>query len=438
MASGVATGKHSAPPPPRAHLRLLVVCLASVVVIAALIGVAVDRQRDRERSTAAAGAATPSTATGSASSSTLPADGATAVSGATATSTTEAPSTTTTVPGPSAITLAFAGDLLPHMPLVDQAAAYGDTVGRPYDFAPMLAPMAPILEAADVAICHMEVPLAPPGEAVTSYPSFGAPPEIVEGIRSAGYDGCSTASNHSLDRGRAGLKHLLDRFDQQQLRHAGTARVPAEGGGVATVYDVQGVRVAHLSYSYDFNGYKIPADAPWSVNQIDPARIAGDAATARAGGADLVVVSLHWGDEYRHDPSADQRSVADQLLPSPDIDLIIGHHAHVVQPIEVVDGTYVVWGLGNQLSNQTQDPRRDGLTVVVSAGRTGDGWGVSSIEAVPTFVELGSFRVLPVVATLADPSTPAALRADLSASYDRTHEVLAAPGTSGLALAPKP
>ncbi|MEO6989437.1 MAG: CapA family protein, partial [Aquihabitans sp.] len=320
-----------------------------------------------------------------------------------------------------------------------KAAEYGAAAGVAYDYAPMLAPMKPILDPADVAICHMEVPSAPDGEPVTSYPSFGAPPELVDGAKSAGYDGCSTASNHSLDRGKAGLKRLLDQFDAVGLSHNGTARTAEEGGGVATVYDIDGVKVANISFAYGFNGYKIPEDAPWSVNEISVAAIEEASAKARADGADLVVISLHWGNEYQHDPSDYQRDIAGQLLPSPDIDVIVGHHAHVVQPIEKVDGTYVVFGLGNQVSNQTQLPRRDGLTARLTAVRAADGsWSVTSVEAIPTFVDLPSFRVLPVVDTMADPATPAGLREQLSGSYDRTAEVINGPGTLGVTLAPKP
>ncbi|MCB0977139.1 MAG: CapA family protein [Acidimicrobiales bacterium] len=346
--------------------------------------------------------------------------------------------TTTTPPTPDRITLLFAGDLLPHSPVNERAAALGGSSGRRYDYAPMFDEMRPTISGADLAICHMEVPSAPDGERVTSYPSFGAPPELVDGAHSAGYDGCSTASNHSLDRGKAGIKRLLDQFDADGMKHAGTARTQQEAD-TTTVYDVHGVRVAHLSYAYDFNGYKLPADAPWSANKIDVAKIRAAAAKARSEGADLVVLSLHFGNEYQHDPSDYQRSIVDQLLPSKDISVIIGHHAHVVQPIEKVDGTFVVWGLGNQLSNQTQAPRRDGLTVRLNAGRGADGrWTISTIDAIPTYVDLPSFEVYPVVESLSDPSTPARLRPELEASYDRTAEVLAKIPTAGVTLAPKP
>lgn len=357
------------------------------------------------------------------------------------TPTTKPPTTETSLlpveGGRTRLTLAFAGDLLPHLAVNSKAAQYGRATSRAYDYAPMLAPMAPILGGVDVAICHLEVPVAPAGQPFTSYPAFGSPGELVDAAQSAGFDGCSTASNHSLDRGRAGIAATLDRLDILGLQHAGSARTEAEANRIAT-YEVDGVKIAHLSYAYWFNGYSVPPDAPWSVNEISADKISADAARARVEGADLVIVSLHWGTEYDSVPSPYQRFVAASILPSENIDLVIGHHAHVVQPIEQVAGTFVVWGLGNQLSNMKQDTRRDGLTVVVGAERAGERWRIAGIEAVPTWVDLASFRVLPVVATMADPATPEGLRRDLFGSYVRTVRIVTGPGTPGVSIAPKP
>jgi poly-gamma-glutamate capsule biosynthesis protein CapA/YwtB (metallophosphatase superfamily) len=336
------------------------------------------------------------------------------------------------------MTLAFTGDLLTHLPLVAVARTYGQTSGGRYDFTPMLAPMRPVIEPADVAICHLEVPAAADQDQLSGYPSFGAPVELIDAVKLTGYSGCSTASNHSLDQGRDGIRQTLDRFDDVHLRHAGTART-AEEGASTTFYEVGGAKVAHLSYAYGFNGYQLPADAPFAANAIDVGRIHADATRARQAGAQLVVVSLHWGTEYQHQPDAYQRQVAAELLPWPDIDVIVGHHAHVVQPIERVEGTLVVWGLGNHLANQRQVPRSDGLTAVLTAAK-GDGgrYAVTEALAVPTWIEPGTFRVLPIPNTLQDPNIPAGLRDELIASYDRTAAVLHTAPTSGVAIAPRP
>ncbi|MGI8939626.1 MAG: CapA family protein [Iamia sp.] len=333
--------------------------------------------------------------------------------------------TTTTAPPPDTeVSLAFGGDLLLHLPIVEVARAHGAASGLAHDFGPMLAPMAPVLDGADLALCHLEVPLVADGQAISGYPTFHAPRELATAVEGVGYDGCSTASNHSLDGGLAGVTTTLDTFDLLGLGHAGTARSAEEASG-PTFYEVAGARIAHLSYAYGFNGIPLPEGAPWAANQIDPERIAADARAATAFGAQLVVVSLHWGSEYQSDPSADQEALAGVLGNVAEIDLIVGHHAHVVQPIERVGDTWVVYGLGNQLANQPELPRRDGLTVVVTAGGPAGGpLEVRAVEAVPTFVDTATFEVLPVAETLADPALGPERRRELEESARRTMEVV--------------
>ncbi len=344
-----------------------------------------------------------------------------------------APEPATPSPAPDVeVTLAFGGDLLPHLPIDAVAQERGAAAGVPYDFGLMLGPLAPVVGEADLALCHLEVPLVADGQAVSGYPSFHAPRELAAAVDAVGYDGCSTASNHSLDGGRDGISATLGTFDLLGLGHTGTARGPEEASGPA-FYDAGGARVAHLSYAYGFNGIPLPEDAPWAANGIDPVRIAADAQAAAAFGAQLVVVSLHWGDEYQSEPSGFQQEVATILSGVPEIDLVIGHHAHVVQPIERVGphGTWVVYGLGNQLANQPQLPRRDGLTVVVTAGGpAGGSLDVRRLEAVPTYVDTDTFAVLPVAESLADPALPPERRAELEGSLTRTMEVVNRRGAS--------
>ncbi len=312
----------------------------------------------------------------------------------TTTSTTTTVAPTTTAPPLRHLDLAVSGDILIHEP-VRSAAALG---GTDYDFAPLLAEVAPTLTDADLALCHLEVTLSPDNALLTSYPMFRSPHQLADAIAGAGWDGCSVASNHSLDAGGDGVTSTLDHLDRAGVGHTGTAR-SAEEAATTRVYDVAGVRLAHLSYSYGFNGFSTPPGEPWRANEIDVDAILAAAGTARAEGAELVVLSLHWGVEYVHEPTAEQRSLAETLLPSPDIDLIVGHHAHVVQPITRIGDEVVIYGLGNFLSNQSAASGRaaatqDGVIVrlgidEVAAGR----FRVSTIEAVPTTVERPGYVV---------------------------------------------
>ena len=353
--------------------------------------------------------------------------------------TTAAPAPPTTAAGPETITLAFAGDILTHGPVNAAARGFGAGSGAAYDYTPMFAPLAAILSGTDLALCHLEVPLAPTPGQTSGYPVFGAPGELIAGIASAGYRGCSMASNHALDKGVAGIQATLDTFDRYGLGHTGTART-ADEAATPRMYDVRGAQVAHLSYSYGFNGIPPPPDAPWAANPIDAPRIVADAAQARAAGADLVVVSLHWGTEGQAAPDAQQQALASVLAASPDIDLLVGHHAHVVQPIQRINGKFVIFGLGNQLSNQRSPTQLDGLTAIATATRDATGrYAVTAVEAVPTWMDKSGWRVLPVTATLADPSAPAELRHELVASYQRTMATLTGAGpVDGLTAAPLP
>jgi poly-gamma-glutamate synthesis protein (capsule biosynthesis protein) len=321
------------------------------------------------------------------------------------------------------VTLIASGDVLPHGPVLRRAGENGAGAGQPYDFRPMLAELRPLVGAADLAVCHLEVPLSRDGRDVASWPSFNAPPQLAAALRWAGYDACSTASNHAMDRGAAGVAATLDVLDRAGLRHDGTARHAAEAAA-STVVDVRGLRVGLLSYAYGLNGGPLPAGQPWLVNLIDPARIVEDARAARRAGAGFVVVLLHWGQENQAAPTPSQRELARRLLAAPEVDLILGHHVHVVQPIEQVGGKWVAYGMGNSLSNQTPAccaaGSQDGVLVQVTIARDGDAPRVRAVRYVPTWVEHPSFRVRPVPAALADRSLTPQARQALEASGDRT------------------
>jgi poly-gamma-glutamate capsule biosynthesis protein CapA/YwtB (metallophosphatase superfamily) len=321
------------------------------------------------------------------------------------------------------VTLVASGDVLPHGRVLRVAATYGAQTGQPYDFRPMFADLRPILSGADLAICHLEVPLSRDGRTVASWPSFNAPPQLAADLRWAGYDACSTASNHAMDRGARGVAATLDVMDRAGLRHAGTARNAAEAAA-GTLLEARGLRVGLLSYTYGLNQGRPPPDRPWLVNLIDPARIVADARASRRAGARFVVVLLHWGQENQAAPSPSQRELARRLLAAPEVDLILGHHAHVVQPIEQVGGKWVAYGMGNSLSNQTPAccaaGSQDGVVVQVTVGLDGGVPRVRAVRYAPTWVEHPSFRVRPVLSALADRSLPASARQVLEASRDRT------------------
>lgn len=280
-----------------------------------------------------------------------------------------APSTPTATPEPtttatpSTLTIVSGGDVLLHLSVNDAAR-----VGNSYDYTPLFSGIQPWIEGADLALCALEVPIVPPGEEPSNYPNFGAPPEIADSLKAMGWDGCALATNHSMDRGFPGIVSTADTLDAAGLGHHGTARTEEEAGLIQYYTLASGgreVTIAQLSATTLTNGIPLRQDEPWSWNVVGEFGlrsvddIIADATRARAAGADLVVLSMHWGTEYVSEPIEEQTTIANQLAASGAVDLVFGNHSHVPEPVTRLDGgpdgqgMWVVWSMGNMISGQT-------------------------------------------------------------------------------------
>ncbi|MDE0232659.1 MAG: CapA family protein [bacterium] len=293
-----------------------------------------------------------------------------------------APTVPVTVPdrnAPRVAELAFTGDIIPHRPVSMFARGFARNSDADYDFTPIFEHVAQELQAVDLAICHLETTIS--DGPVTGYPRFGAPLELVEAIAEAGWDGCSLASNHSFDFGADGVVRTIRAMREANLAFTGTA-VDRESRRDAR-YEVNGIQVSHLSYTYGLNGGKLPEDETWWVNLIDVEAIRDDSNKSRSEGAEFIVVSLHWGVEYSPVPSASQERLAREIAALGTVDLLIGHHAHVLQPIDRIDDMWVAYGLGNFLSNQSPacctPSSGDGAILYVRIGDSPEGLAVGTI-----------------------------------------------------------
>ena len=307
------------------------------------------------------------------------------------TSTSTTTSTTTTLP-PAPISLAFTGDILVQRGLWPTAAKNAQTFGsvEPYDFSPMFSDVTELLSNADMAICHLESPIAPPGAELLSYPKYQVPAQIISALADAGYDGCSTASEHVFDGGSAAVNATVSAFESQGMLQSGMARTPSEIKALPT--QVGEVVVAHLSYTLRYDSPP-PAGEDWRSALIDIPRIIADARDARSLGAQAVIVSLHWGNEDSAVPTEQQRQWANELTASGEIDLIVGAHSHVLQPIEQINGVWVMFGLGNFLTNMPTKAARpvegqDGAIVTITMTRAANNRvTVSQPIVFPTWVD---------------------------------------------------
>ncbi len=348
----------------------------------------------------------------------------TTTSPSTTPTTTTTTTTTTTLPPPRTARLLFTGDLLPH----GAVRRAGDIHADPgWDFTPLYAEVRPVIEGADLAICHLETPISIDDTNLTGYPAFNAPRAFAEAARDVGYDGCSLASNHSYDRGERGAINTITVMQEIGLPYAGQA-ASEEEDLAPVLYTVNGIVIAHLSATYSLNGFQMPAERQYLVDLIDPEAIVEEARIAKEAGADFVVVSLHWGAEYRHEPIQSQIDWLNAILPTDEVDLVIGHHAHVVQPVDKVGDEWVVFGVGNFLSNQSANccvaASQDGMiaTVELLENEMGEIKAIG-VHYIPTWVDRADGYVI----RISEPGrtdVPEATANTLETSYNRTLDVV--------------
>jgi poly-gamma-glutamate synthesis protein (capsule biosynthesis protein) len=284
----------------------------------------------------------------------------------------------------------------------------------------MLREIAPHITSADLAICHVETPMTPLPP--SGYPVFNTPPALASAIRSAGWRICDTASNHSVDQGQYGIDQTGIALDRAGVLHTGSFSSPAAANRTLIV-TVKGVKVAFLAYTEMTNG--IPTPHPWSVNLANAASIRHAASVARRRGAQVVIVNLHWGQEFQSQPTPFQTQLANSLAADPDITAIVGQHVHVVQPIVRVHRKLVVYGEGQLLSNesaaccpiQTEDGMLVFLHIVVTAKHS----KLAAITYMPTWDRHPDYTVLPIGDALRLHQAPASV---LRASYQRTTAIV--------------
>lgn len=331
--------------------------------------------------------------------------------------------------GPLEVHLTAIGDILAHSRVNVTANRYAGGAPGEYDYGPMFADVAPLLAAGDLTLCHMETPLSPDNTNLSqpNILTFNTPHQMADALADAGVDGCDFASNHTMDRGLQGLADTEQVIRDAGMGYAGPTAHEDEAGE-AEVYEVQTeagptAQVAHLAYTYTFPNSgspttHIPGEAPWLVKSSWPSigstGILEQAEAAKEDGADFVVVSMHWGQEYSHQPDADQQQLAADLLGSDAVDLILGTHVHVVQPCTTINGKHVMYGLGNFLSNQSPDVApsllpgtQEGMVAEFILTRDEDGVVTTQMAYQPTRVEITPWEIEtgPHVVRLVSPET---------------------------------
>lgn len=317
--------------------------------------------------------------------------------------------------------LVFGGDFLLHDGLWDTARADARRTGagtHGLDFAPMLAAQRAYLDRSDLAICQMETPVASPRGPFQGYPTFNVPPQVLPAAKDVGYDACTTASNHSIDRGTEGLERTRRAVTDAGLGVTGTNLTEEQSRAPAIFTTGNGVRVAVITGTYGLNG--LSPTHPWQVDRLDPQQMIDKARRAHEQGADIVIANMHAGEEYASRPNEEQTRVAHALVDSGQFQLVYGEHTHSVLPIERYKDTWIAYGLGNNLTELSQKHRvnNEGMLLNAVLTRDGDDWTVTSLRWAPSLMVSGPYRWCPVAAT--NPSPDCAPIPAAKSTRDRT------------------
>jgi len=317
---------------------------------------------------------------------------------------------------PVRVRLLFAGDVMQHMPQVNAARQ-----GTGFDYAPVFEYVRPIFERADLVVVNLETTLSP-GPNYTGYPCFRSPVALADALAEAGVDVAVLANNHCCDGGARGIRTTAAELSRRGIRHTGAFADSLDRRiNHPLLMKIRGVTFALLNYTYGTNGIPVPRGT--LVNAIDTMRMAADLAALRREPVDCVIACMHWGSEYERTGNDAQRRLA-AFLRRNGADLIVGSHPHVIQPYEA-DSTHVtLYSLGNFVSNQRKRYCDGGLLAAIEAVKHPDGRMSYSLDAIPVWVRLPGYRIIPPEAadTMALPPAYARFRNDAACMPDRMYK----------------
>ena len=263
--------------------------------------------------------------------------------------------------------LVMVGDALIHGIVYQTAHRYADYNG--YDFKPMLKYTKEIVKDYDLAYYNQETILGGEELGLSTYPQFNSPYEVGDAFLDAGFNLVSLATNHTIDRGEKGVLNSRNYWNtkKEQALARGSYSSFDERDEVI-IKENKGIKYGFLSYTTYTNGLIVPKGKEYLVNVYDKDLIKKEIESYRDK-VDLLIVAMHWGEEYMTYPVNSQKEIA-KYLSSLGVDLIIGCHPHVIEPIEFIDNTLVIYSLGNFVSSQVGVERLTGLMASVDILKT--------------------------------------------------------------------
>ncbi len=290
------------------------------------------------------------------------------------------------------ISIGVTGDIMCHSVQYNYARVKADS----FDFNPVFSRIEKYLKEPDFLFGNFETVTAGKKSGYSGYPFFNTPDVFVTALKKAGFDLVSTANNHALDRGEAGVRRTIQQLKLNHISYNGTFLSEKDRDSIR-IFNIKGIRTAFLAYTYGTNGNPIPAGKKYLINLIDTARISQDIKLARKDGAEIVIAHFHFGDEYQRLPSNYQKDIVDKTIQY-GADIIIGGHTHVLQPISFfktrgagIDSGFVIYSMGNFISNQRWRYSDGGaiLTFTLVKNFSTDSLYLKKVEYLPIWVFKG-------------------------------------------------
>ena len=296
------------------------------------------------------------------------------------------------------ISFLFMGDIMGHGPQIRSA---WQEKTKKYDYKEVFSPLEDIISSVDFAIANLEVTLA--GKPYIGYPQFSSPDELAVACKNSGMDVLVTANNHSCDRKNKGIVRTINVLDSLNILHTGTFKDLEERESKnLLILSKDGIKVGLLNYTYGTNGNTF--SSPTYVNLLDSVLVREDVINAKTKGLDKLVIFVHWGYEYRDFPNSYQKKY-NSFFKDLGIDVVIGSHPHVIQPMEYSKKNnqefLTVFSLGNFISNQRAERKDGGAMVRLSFQKIENNIFISRKEYIPVWVhkfiekEKYHFQILP-------------------------------------------
>jgi poly-gamma-glutamate synthesis protein (capsule biosynthesis protein) len=292
-------------------------------------------------------------------------------------------------------TINVVGDLMCHSTQFNYAHVKDDS----FDFNGVFSEVKQYLSDADFTIGNLETVLAGKKKRYSGYPYFNAPDDFLLAIKEAGFDFLVNANNHAIDKGAKGVERTIKKMDELGINHTGAYSSQRDRDSIR-IFNINGIHLAILAYSYSTNGVPIPKGKNYIINLIDYDLIEKDIANARSKRLDIVLVYFHFGEEYQRQPNSYQKEVINNTIKA-GADIIIGSHPHVVQPVDYfktnqanLDTGFVAYSLGNFISNQRWKYSDAGVIVKINVSKNilSDSVYLSGVSYLPTWVFKGKTK----------------------------------------------